>query len=279
MRKLYVLVVDDERLAIFNLAWTLNLIDGVGDVQWFLTAEEALEWLASHDVDVAFLDIEMRDMNGLELAERIQRIHPSIAIIFLTGYSEYAVDAFKIKAYGYLLKPASKADVEREISGLLAKVRESPAAALEAASSHGWLLKAQTFGDFEAFSSDGKPLHFVRQKSKETLAFLIDRRGAGVTSADLAAIILPGRPYDRSNQKYMQTVISDMTKTLRSVGAEEAIVRFRNHLAVDVSRIDCDYYRLLAGDEEARRSFTGEYLTNYAWAGETATSLRNKVAR
>lgn len=279
MRKLNVLAVDDERLAVFNLAWTLDQISLVGDVQWFLTAKEALDWLDANEVDVAFLDIEMRDMNGLELARRIAEKHPSTSIVFLTGYSEYAVEAFRMKAYGYLLKPVAKRDVERELKGIYARLEaaEGSGTAGDKALPHA-LLRVQTFGDFEAFLPDGSPLHFTRRMCKEVLAYLVDRRGAGVTSAELASVVLAGRPYDRSNQKYLQTVISDLVKSLKAVHAEGVIVRFRNHLSVDTSLLDCDYYQLLEGDDEAWGGFTGEYLSNYGWAKDTAVSLRGKAA-
>ena len=161
------IVVDDERIALDALAKKLTCIDGVEAPELFETAAEACAFLEGAAADIAFLDISLRDSDGLELAERVRELCPGCAVVFVTGYADYAVDAFRIHADGYVLKPVSVEDLEREIAH--ARERRAPA---ERA-----LVRVQTFGGFEVYACD-VPVHFKRSKSKELFAFLVDRRGA-----------------------------------------------------------------------------------------------------
>ena len=84
-------------------------------LQLFNSSQQAYEWARKHQVDVAFLDIEMPHISGMKLAESLKALNPDVKIIFVTAYDQYAVKAFKIKAFGYLLKPYTRADIEFEM--------------------------------------------------------------------------------------------------------------------------------------------------------------------
>ena len=64
----------------------------------------------------------------------------------------------------------------------------------------------------------------------------------------------------------MRNLISDIRKTLRGCGAEDVLVGKRNQYAVDPTKLDCDYYRYLEGDEQAVNAYLGEYMKQYSWA-------------
>ncbi len=136
-------------------------------------------------------------------------------------------------------------------------------------------LKVQTFGNFEVFYQD-KPVSFIRAKSKELLAYLIDRRGATVTTPEACGILWEGKEYNFSLQRQFQTVVSDLMKSLKKHNLESLIHRRRNCLSVEVSKLECDLYRLLEGDEEAKQAYNGEYMSNYSWAEMTAGFLSQK---
>lgn len=102
------ITVDDERPMLTALTQAVSACTDISSVTEFSACSAALAWVEEHDVDAAFLDISMRGMGGLALAERILEIRPECAIIFCTGYSEYAVDAFRLHVSGYLMKPITK---------------------------------------------------------------------------------------------------------------------------------------------------------------------------
>ena len=112
------IAVDDEFLMLSALVAAIEASPDIREVTKFSDCEEALEFVKENSVDVAFLDINMRGMGGLALAEKILSAHPNCKIVFCTGYEEYAIPAFKLHASGYLMKPISAEDVQAEIDNI-----------------------------------------------------------------------------------------------------------------------------------------------------------------
>ena len=101
------IAVDDEALMLGALVKAITASPDIEEVTKFSVCEEALKFVKENPVDIAFLDINMRGMGGLVLAEKILSACPDCKIVFCTGYEEYAVSAFKLHASGYLMKPIS----------------------------------------------------------------------------------------------------------------------------------------------------------------------------
>ena len=102
---LRVLVVDDERPALDEIAWLLGRDPRIGDVLTTDSAAEALRILQEEGVDAVFSDIRMPGLSGLDLARVLSRFKEPPAVVFVTAYDEHAVDAFDLNAVDYLLKP------------------------------------------------------------------------------------------------------------------------------------------------------------------------------
>lgn len=262
-----IIVVDDEALAMEHLARIVRQVRPEDEVFSFQKPSLALAYLECTEVDVAFLDIEMFGMNGIELARRCKEIQRDINIIFVTGHADYAVDAFALHASGYLLKPPSKDRVYEE----LAHLRVSPTPQGDKK------LRVQTFGNFEVFSN-GEPIGFARGKAKELFAYLIDRKGAGATPGEISAVLWEDKEYTLSLQKQFQTLVSEMMKALRTAKADDIIIRKRNYISVAVDKIDCDYYRFLEGDVRVINQYSGEYMSNYSWA-EFTTGYLSRISQ
>ncbi len=109
-----VLIVDDEKLALSRLNRLLNE-EGILDVTACSSAIEAIKALSKENFDVAFLDISMPDMNGLELANTIVNLNPKTFIIFQTAYEEHALEAFQSGGIDYLLKPISNESIKNSL--------------------------------------------------------------------------------------------------------------------------------------------------------------------
>lgn len=251
------LAVDDERPMLHALVRAIKESADITEVNEFTTCSAALEWAKDNTADIAFLDVSMRGMSGIMLAEKLLEQQPGCKIIFCTGYSEYAVDAFKLHASGYLMKPVTAEAVQKEIDhirGQKAKER---------------LLTVKCFGNFEAYCNR-EPLAFRRTRTKEVLAFLIDRHGAGVSTKEICAKLWENEMDDAKNRNYLYQMLEDLRRTLKEVGAESILVKTTGTYAVDPERIDCDYYSYLS---KGKPEFYGEYMSQYSWAEETCAML------
>ena len=108
-------VVDDERLAVQRLTRLLTDTGRVAVTGSTSDPEEALAALRDADVDVVFLDIQMPEMNGFQLIDRLDRNFP---VVFTTAYDRYALEAFAVNSIDYLLKPVETARLEKTLDKL-----------------------------------------------------------------------------------------------------------------------------------------------------------------
>lgn len=266
---MHILSVDDERFVLDNMRFELKQLFPDEDIHTASEENDVLslvrELTAKGEAPVyAFLDIELKKMSGLELAKEIKAISPDTKIIFCTAYREFAMDAFRIHALGYLLKPVRAADIAAMLDAMqkdwrLKQARPEPSPA-------AGTLRCQTFGHFEVFDQKGKPVVFEREKARELLAFLVDRNGASVTTARIAEILWPEIPYDRSAKNRVTSTVASLRKTLTAAGAEKLLVKSWNHLGIDPKKLDCDLYDFLRGDVLAVNAYRGEYMSGYQWA-------------
>lgn len=251
------IAVDDEVMILGALTQAVKASPDITSVASFSDCEEAIEYVKNNCIDIAFLDINMRGMGGIALAEIIISIRPNCKIIFCTGYEEYAIKAFKIHASGYLLKPISIEDVQNEIDNIKGMRKREK------------ILTVNCFGNFEVYVKEEK-LVFKRLKTKELFAFLVDRKGAGMTVKQICAVLFPDDYDDTKNAAYLRQLVMDMKNTLKSVGAENVLCHETPCYRIDTSLIKCDYLSYL---ETGKPEFHGEYMTQYSWAEETCAML------
>lgn len=250
-----IIAVDDERLALKDLQQAIEAVLPVEQLNGFLDPLQALAFAREHQVDVAFLDIQMAGMNGLSLAKQLKDIYPKTNIIFVTSYPEYSLHAFDLYASGYLLKPVKAQAILQELEQLRYPVIDK----------EDRLLKVQCFGSFEVYANN-IPLDFHRKKTKELFAYLISRRGAECSNGEIAAVLWEDAPNTRSLQSNLRNLISDLMQTLREVGAAEVLRKSRGSVSVAMELIDCDYYDFYNGHAQAVNSYMGEFMTQYHWA-------------
>ena len=250
--------VDDERLLMEDTVSMCLELPKITEVKGFTAAKDVLKWLQNNSADIALLDIDMPDMNGLTLAAKIKEQSPATSIIFLTGYSHFAPDAFKLHASGYLLKPVDEKELEAEIDYALSSKIIAPKKR----------IRIKTFGSFEIYVNETQ-VKFHMAKCKELLAYLVDRQGGSVTRAALASVLWEDRIYDRKLQKQLDVYIRSMRKTLEEYDISDIIEMKRGTLRVVPENFECDVYRFFAGDADAVNSFRGEYMSAYSWASIT----------
>ncbi|MBR1865249.1 MAG: response regulator [Lachnospiraceae bacterium] len=255
--------IDDEPL--LNTASLRIIREAVPDAEvlTFLRGSDALKTIQENNLrpDIVFSDIQMPGLNGLEFAVKLKTLCPSAKIVFVTGYSEYALDAFKIHAQGYILKPLEADRVREEIAHSF----PPPAAASDK-------LHVQCFGYFDV-TWQGQPLTFARRKTKELFAFLIDREGTACTMEDISSALYENEQDLKVTKNRIRVLINDLKSTLSKIRMENVLIRQSGWVAIRRELVDCDYYKMLDGDMHAVSSFAGDYMQQYTWAELTAGKL------
>lgn len=262
--------IDDQPNVADEVVKLMGEIDPRGTHKAFTVIDDALDFAEENKPDVAWLDIEMPEKSGLELAMDIKKFSPKTNIIFVTGHEKFTYQAFKLRASGYVLKPFTREDLERELENLRNPVETQ----------RKGLVRVQCFGNFEVFDKEDHPVKFKRKKSKELLAYLVDRRGALCSIGELCGILFEDRDEDRDGdralKKQLRVFLSSLKDDLEQAGTADIFVKGWNAYGVDCSKIDCDYLNYLKGDSYAINSFMGEYMIQYSWAEMTLGELINK---
>ena len=255
--------IDDEQAMLEELHEAIHDAEPGAEIRDFRKAKDLLAEMASGPApDVVFSDIRLPGMDGLSLAVQIKNQVPRTKIVFVTGYAQYALEAYKRHVHGYVLKPVDAARIREELDAI--HLPEKP--------SETDKLRIQCFGHFEVFWQN-KPLHFSRIKAKELLAYLVNREGAYCTIGEIVTALWEDGAEGTNPKHYLRVLTSDLSAALDSVGMKDVLLKRRGQLAVDPEKLDCDFYRMLAGDMEAVNAYCGEYMVNYSWAELTGARL------
>lgn len=259
-----IIYTDDEMPAIANFELTVASFPEIEELNTFLRGEDALEFAKNNIVDAAFLDMEMPGIHGLELARELKKINPNTRIIFVTAYSEYALDAWGVDATGYLLKPYTQSDIKKELGKCTYKPLPSHRVSIETIPTL-------------SVTVDGVPLHISAAKPRELFALLVDRGEAGFTKGECIACLWPERQDDASTQSLYRMTWKRLADALEEAGVGELIKKADNRRYLECSLVDCDLYRILSGDRQTAKKYNGAYLQEYPWAEERNSQLYRMI--
>jgi two-component SAPR family response regulator len=260
-----ILAIDDNVLALEELVSSSKEVCPNDEIHSFSKPSELLDFAEENVCDIAFLDIEMWGTNGIELAQKLKEIHNKVNIVFVTGYSKYALDSYTVKASDYVMKPVTKEAVKNALENLRCPVSTEP----------DKRVRVQTFGNFDVFV-DEQPVVFTRSKTKELFAYLISRKGTLCSNNEIIAVIWENKNDSPALQSHFRVLVADLITTLKSLNVENIIIRKWKQLAVVPGQISCDFYEMLDGNVKAINSYAGEFMAQYSWAEIDAAYLENK---
>lgn len=188
MCPLKVAVVEDEAPSRELVKRMLMAFSEVEHVLCYPLPSEALEALPLEKPDLIILDIEMPGITGIELAKRLRKDLPQAAIAFLTGYKQYAIEAFDVEAIDYLLKPYEESQIKRVIERAMkqGQVEIEPVTTLQ--------TQIRCFGSFEVINPEGQFVKWSTKKSQELLAYLILHRNQRIDKDRLCDALFPDKP-------------------------------------------------------------------------------------
>lgn len=278
------IVVDDERPSADKMAKLLG-DSGVVDIKGkFSNPLEALEYVKKEKIDTAFLDIEMPGMDGFQLSNHILDLQGWTAVVFVTAYSEYAVEAFRVNALDYLLKPVDK----KRLNETLDRIVQEKNINLNQSR-----MQVRCFGKFKVFAGSGE-VKFRTSKAEELLAYLIDGRGAEISRDEIIDRLWPDYDGDRA-VAHFNTTLYNVRKALQQNGIQASIKHSRGCYRLDAASIECDYHRFLSSTsvsrvinditivdyEEAAALYTGDYLggNQFQWSERSRMMLKEKYVR
>ena len=245
-------VADDEEILLNYLENTVKTALPQAEVIPFSDTAELLEAAGKTQFDIAFLDIQMPGMTGIELARKLIGCYEAINIIFVTGYDGYQGEAMDLFASGYVRKPVTVELIEEQIRHLRYPVSEEKRAF------------ARTFGNFTLFI-DGEPVRFTREKCKMAVAYLVHRRGSMVNKKELSCVIFEDGIYDEKRQSYLSRISLDIQRTFERYNLPDLLIRTPNELGINVKLLSCDLYDMLNGKPKADCQYYGEYMMQYSF--------------
>lgn len=249
-----IIAADDEPLALRSLVKAIKEAQPDANIEEFTEPESVVEYAKEHQVDVAFLDIEMGTMTGIEVAKKLKVQYPKINIIFVTAYDKYMAEAIQLRMSGYVTKPATKEKILIELEDL-----KHPVTVI-----NNNVLTVRCFGNFEVFVN-GKIVEFDKAKTKEMLAYLVDRRGSRVTTGELRSVLWEDVDTDANTRSYLSKIKKDLVTTLKKYDLKDVFIETRKGYAVDTELISCDYYDFVDDKPEGVRAYNGEYMSQYSW--------------
>lgn len=227
------LIVDDEVLSAERLQKLLKEKGFINVVGVFTDPYDALENFKKLKPEIVFLDIEMPEINGMELAEKLIELDNNIKIIFVTAYNEYAVEAFELSALDYLLKPVSRERLDKTISRLTGNLpcMENKAKAY-----------IKCFGGLGLYIANiEKTIKFRTSKAEELLALLLVHQGKPISSDFIIDILWGDFDADKA-QVNLHTSIYSLRKALKNVEIDDFIKTSKGHYYIDTEKISCDIY-------------------------------------
>lgn len=260
------ILVDDDEISRTLFEKYCSTMQDVQLIGSFSDPRVALEYAKGHPFEFAVLDVIMPKLNGIELARQLKRLLPKLIPIFVTASDQFALDAYRLNAASYIIKPFDLPTVQEAVGR--AKCLCFPNFEREK-------VHIRTFGHFDVFVHN-KPIKFFRQKSKEILAYLINRNGGIATVDQIITALWEDQDLQTARASYY-AAFKDLRNDLKKSGIEEILISNRNQKSINVDCVDCDYYNFLHGDETALNAYSGHYMTDYSWAEETnahCTSLK-----
>ena len=257
------IIVDDEFLMIRKFVRLTGDIEDLTIVGEFDNGEDAVKFVSENSVQAAFLDIEMPEMSGLELAGKLREIRDDIMIVFITAHDEYIHEANEINSDHYIVKPYT----EETLINVMEKLR------FLSARQHKDIY-IQTFGRFLVFKK-GKPVR-ITGKAKEILALIVTRRGKEISNEEIYSTIWEGCPYSNSFMSVYYNALRRLNNALKAAEIRDILVSTPRGQTVNTALFDCDYYAWKDKNADPRDLFEGEFMSEYSWGEYILAALQHE---
>lgn len=247
------IIVDDSSICV-NMLWDICSEFSQLNLQCFTNSEDAVSFCKSSLVNLAFLDVDMPNLNGLRLGQILRNINPDVMLIYVSSKEDSCPTAMRLKADGYIFKPYSISDISRIIERayiISEKLQKS--------------LFARTFGTFELFKGC-EPIRFSNAKAKELLALCISYEGCPVNMETAISTLWPDRPINERSKRLYRKAISSIKDTIALYTDIEIFGNSRGSCYVYPSNLYCDHFLYKSNPTKYSYLAKEPYLKNYIWS-------------
>ncbi|PQP84410.1 DNA-binding response regulator [Paenibacillus sp. PCH8] len=241
-----VILVDDEKAMHLIMKKMLAKIGEVEVMGAFLDTMAASSYLNDHEVDLIFVDINMPRQSGLEFAEGLRKQGKQIRIVFITSHVEYALSAFDVFAFDYMVKPVKQDRLLQTVHRALAESpsklpKEEVVATIEAQA-----VEFNALGRIEINSDHGAKTKWRSSKSIELFAYLLVQQGRLVSRTRLIEDIFGNMP-QKNAEVYLNTTVYQLRKLLNTYGLKEVLHTYNNYYALNLTDVTVDFIRFEEG--------------------------------
>jgi two-component SAPR family response regulator len=241
-----VLIVDDEPAMLLAMKRLLSNMEGVELVGSFQNATEVLDFVLGHDVDLAFLDIQIGADDGLELARSLRSLNTKLDIVFTTSHSEFAIEAYDVYPLDYMVKPISRMRLAQTVTRATSRLNASSDEIGDRTPNR---LTVRGLGGFEVNSKQAGAVKWISKKSMELFAYLLVNRGRSATKIRILEDIFPGMP-PKNAETYLNTAVYQLRKVLSLHGFKDMVISGQEQYSLDLDRVDVDFIQFEQGVEE-----------------------------
>lgn len=272
------ILIDDEKYALWELEHLLKPHTEIEIAGMFTNPFEALDEIGKLNPQVVFLDINMPQLKGTDVASKILDKSPGTQIVFVTAYNQYAIEAFELHALDYLLKPVSEERMAKSVERILLKIRIP----------FGYpdkRFEIKCLGPFRMGWADEPPIKWRTKKTMELAAYLLQNRGNEISRDCIIEELWPDTDMESAiNQVY--SGIYYIRKTIENHGVKKCMLNLTGRYTMTVgSCVEIDSVKLEkavsniddTAISELETCYGGEYFKGEDWLWAYPERERIKV--
>jgi len=230
------LIIDDELIV---AQWIAELLKKTGKVhveKIINNPLEAYDEIRRRKPDIVFLDIEMPEITGLELAEGISALEKAPEIVFVTAYNEYAIEAFKVNAIDYIMKPVNPKELDRVIEKIERRGFIN--------SSEDKRMYIRVLGGFRVTIDDSKEIiKWSTSKCEELFGYMLFQKNKTVSKWEIIDMLWPNKD-DKKGETNLRTTICRLNQTFKKYGVRAKIKSEKNVYILEIEDLWIDTFLL-----------------------------------
>ncbi|QGQ97526.1 response regulator [Paenibacillus psychroresistens] len=232
-----IIMIDDEQAMHLIMKRILMKIVDVEIVGCFRETTSAFSYLENHDADLVFIDISMPKESGLEFAQRLRASGKLVRLVFVTSHKEYALSAFDVYAYDYIVKPVKQDRIHQTVQRVILEL-QSEKIQMEQVSSTSKVM-FNCLGGMDIRSVQNVVVKWKTSKSAELFGYLLMHKGRLVSRGRIIEDIFSEMPH-KNAETYLNTTVYQLRKLLDTYGLKESLHSDNNHYALALNQVHVD---------------------------------------